>query len=94
MSWVQSNLALHVDLAKVPTFRANDHRVPARRPRGVGAKMVTLRNNLTFVRLTCANATGRAMPEDELSSKAERALVTVALSTALLIMCLGSLLYR
>jgi len=34
------------------------------------------------------------MPEDDLSNKADRALVTVALSTAILIMCLGSLLYR
>ena len=34
------------------------------------------------------------MPDDQLSSKAERALVTVALSTAMLIMCLGTLLYR
>ena len=34
------------------------------------------------------------MPKDDLSTKTERALVTVALSTAMLIMCLGSLLYR
>jgi hypothetical protein len=34
------------------------------------------------------------MQEDDLSGKAERALVTVALGTAMLIICLGSLLYR
>ena len=47
-----------------------------------------------FVKLTCAIAVGHGMPEDDLSSKAERALVTVALSTAMLIMCPASLLYR
>lgn len=34
------------------------------------------------------------MPKDDLSIKTERALVTVGLSTVMLIMCLGSLLYR
>ncbi|EJN07578.1 hypothetical protein PMI42_07736 [Bradyrhizobium sp. YR681] len=34
------------------------------------------------------------MPEDELTNKAERALVTAALGTVMLIMCLGTLLYR
>jgi len=34
------------------------------------------------------------MTEDELSSKAERALVTVALSTLTLVMCVALLLFR
>lgn len=34
------------------------------------------------------------MEKDDLSSKAERALVTVGLSTLTLIMCLSALLFR
>jgi hypothetical protein len=29
LSWMQSSLAPHLDLAKVPTFRANDIEAPA-----------------------------------------------------------------
>jgi len=53
-----------------------------------------VRNNFTFVKLVFASRARTAMPEDDLSIKAERALVAVALSTTMLIICLGSLLYR
>ena len=62
---------------------------PSRWPHGL-----VVRNNFTFVKLIFASRAGTAMPEDDLSNKAERALVTVALSTTMLIICLGSLLYR
>ena len=40
-------------------------------------------------------AAGRVvMSEEELTSKAERALVTVALSLTMLVLCIGALIYR
>jgi hypothetical protein len=58
------------------------------------AVFATCRNNLTFVKLPLIEVERVIVPRDELTSKAERALFTVALGTVMLIMCLGTLLYR
>ena len=63
--------------------------------RAVREERWAARNFLMFVKLACRRRSeGRTMPKDDLSIKTERALVTVGLSTVMLIMCLGSLLYR